>query len=351
MPGTPSSGIDIVIPNWNGRDMLDICLASLAAQHFSNFTVIVVDNGSEDDSVDFLKTRYPDVRIVAFSENTGFSAAVNAGIEAGNREWVLLLNNDIEMDPSCLQNLIREAAAEPDYHMFALKMISYHDRGILDGAGDGVLRGGVGYRLGTLEPVHERYDSKKEVFGACGGAALYRRSLFDSIGYFDTDFFAYLEDVDLNMRAVRAGFKCCYIPEAVVYHVGSATTGSKINETTVRLTTRNNMFVLCKNFPWALQLRFLPGILAYQFFWLLFVVKKRQVIAYMKGLCEAFPRMFEMGRRRDCRTNQKRLTNKQFGDIVLASERQVICSIMSRRAGLGKNNMLLKLYLTLLCRW
>jgi hypothetical protein len=342
-------GIDIVIPNWNGRQMLEICLPSLVAQHYPRARIIMVDNGSGDGSVDFVRTCFPDVHVVEFPENRGFSAAVNEGIRTGNNDWVLLLNNDTEMAPDCLDLLMREVSAEPEYKLFALKMVSFHDRSLLDGAGDGVLRGGVGYRLGTLEPDDEPYNCKKQVFGACGGAALYHRSLFETIGWFDEHFFAYLEDVDLNMRAVRAGFNCCYLPEAVVYHIGSATTGSKINEVTVRLTTRNNLYVICKNYSWTMFFRFLPALLIYQLFWLLFVVKKRQFIAYMSGIFQAFSGLRTVCRRDQRQGGSVRLTDREFGNRIIASEREVVNSIMSRRAGLGKNNLLLRAYLTLFC--
>lgn len=349
MTDTSSSGIDIVIPNWNGRQMLEICLASLVVQRYRNFRIIVVDNGSADDSVAFVKDHYPEVLLVELPENQGFSAAVNEGIKAGTNDWVLLLNNDIEMDSLCLEILMREAVAEPDYKLFALKMVSFHDRSILDGAGDGVLRGGVGYRLGTMEPDSERYNKKKQVFGGCGGAALYHRSVFDIIGCFDEDFFAYLEDVDLNMRAVRAGYKCCYIPEAIVYHVGSATTGSKFNRLTIKLTTRNNIFVICKNYSWTMFFRFLPALLVYQFFWFLFVLKKGQFIAYIEGLYGAIPYVVKMCKSSGRTDLPERLTSREFRRRIIDSERDVVLSIMSRRAGLGKKNKLLRMYLALFC--
>ncbi len=342
------TGFDIVIPNWNGRHMLEICLPSLYNQRFDNFTVIVVDNGSTDGSADYLRNNYPQVEVVELQENCGFSAAVNRGIEAGRREWVLLLNNDIEMAPNCLGHLSLQAASEPQIRMFALKMLSYADRTVLDGAGDGVLRGGVGYRLGTLEPDSGKYNLKREVFGACAGAALYHRTLFNRVGLFDEEFFAYLEDVDFNLRAVRAGIRCCYVPEAVVYHMGSATSGSKINKLTVRLTTRNNIFVICKNYSLSMLVRFFLPLLVYQFFWLVFVIKKGQLIAYISGIVEAIPRVAAMVRKRPPRHDVP-ISSAQFRAKIVASEREVIKSIMSRRAGEGKNNLLLSWYLSIFC--
>lgn len=342
------TGFDIVIPNWNGRRMLEICLPSLYNQSFDNFTVIVVDNGSTDGSVDYLRTNYSQVVVVELQENCGFSAAVNRGIEAGRREWVLLLNNDVEMAPNCLGCLSLQAVSEPQIRMFALKMLSYTDRTVLDGAGDGVLRGGVGYRFGTLEPDSEKYNLKREVFGACAGAALYHRTLFTNVGLFDEEFFAYLEDVDFNLRAARAGIRCCYVPEAVVYHMGSATTGSKINKLTVRLTTRNNIFVICKNYSLSMLVRFFFPLLVYQFFWLIFVIKKRQFIAYISGFLEAIPRIVTMVRKRPAQ-DDRTISSSQLRAKIVASEREVIKSIMSRRNGEGKNNMLLNWYLTIFC--
>ncbi len=342
------TGFDIVIPNWNGRHMLEVCLPSLFAQDFDDFGVIVVDNGSTDGSADYILANYPGVKVIQLTENCGFSGAVNRGIEAGTREWVLLLNNDIEMAPNCLTQLANQADSDPLIRMWALKMLSYSDRNVLDGAGDGVLRGGVGYRFGTLEPDSEHYSLKREVFGACAGAALYHRTLFDELGLFDEEFFAYLEDVDFNLRAARAGHRCCYVPGAVVYHMGSATSGSKINKLTVKLTTRNNIFVICKNYSFLMLIRFLPALLTYQFFWFLFVVKKRQFVAYMAGIVEAAPRVFGMIRKKP-RQHDTDISTALFCEKIVDSERDVVNSIMSRRSGEGKNNLLLRWYLAIFC--
>ena len=342
------TGFDIVIPNWNGRHMLEVCLPSLFSQNFDDFSVIVVDNGSTDGSTDYVLTNYPAVKVIELSENCGFSVAVNKGIEAGRRGWVLLLNNDIEMAPNCLAHLAMHADTEPQIRMWALKMLSYSNRTVLDGAGDGVLRGGVGYRFGTLEPDSQHYNLKREVFGACAGAALYHRTLFEELGLFDEEFFAYLEDVDFNLRAVRAGHRCCYVPGAVVYHIGSATTGSKINKMTVRLTTRNNIFVICKNYSLVMLIRFLPALLVYQFFWFLFVVKKGQFIAYINGIVQSVPSIARMIRKRP-RQHEKTISSSLFCGKIVDSEREVVKSIMSRRGGEGKNNVLLRWYLAIFC--
>ncbi len=276
-------GIDIVIPNWNGKKFLASCLDSLTAQTYQNVVVTVVDNGSTDSSVQFLREHYADVRVIAFSENKGFSAAVNAGITSGDSPFVFLLNNDTELAPDCLSRLIRATKTFKDEAFFSPKMLSYNERNVLDGAGDGFLRGGVGYRLGTMEADDKPYNQSRRVFGACGGAALYRRSMLETVGLFDEDFFAYLEDVDLNLRANRAGFRCRYVPEAIVYHIGSATTGSKINPLTVRLSTRNNFFVLIKNYPLSFFVRFFFFFFINHFFSFLFLATILQIFDFFKS--------------------------------------------------------------------
>ncbi len=341
--GTILPWIDVVIPNFNGRAMLADCLASLDRQTYRQWQVTVVDNGSDDDSVAYLRTNYPQVRLLAWATNAGFAAAVNAGIRAGSHPLVFLLNNDTELEQDCLEQLVRIAEVEGGFDYFAPKMLSYHQRDRLDGAGEGYLRGGAGYRLGTMELDGDCYDFPRQVFGACGGAALYRRALFTRIGWFDEDFFAYLEDVDLNVRANRAGCRCFYVPLARVYHIGSATTGSKFNELTIQLSSRNSLFVLAKNYPLALLLRFAPVIAIYQVCWLLFVIKKGQLRPYLAGICAALCGLAAM-RRKLAACQPTLLATDDFAVLLNQAERDAVDSIMRRRTALGKGNGLLQLY-------
>ena len=341
---TPHPHVDIVIPNFNGVQFLATCLRSLVRQTYPSFSIIVVDNGSVDKSLEFVREHYPFVHLISWPQNKGFSPAVNAGISAGNSPFVFLLNNDTELEADCLEQLVKTALLQDEYDFFAAKMISYHDRHILDGAGDGFLRGGVGYRLGTMENDDACYSRPGRVFGACAGAALYRRELFDAIGLFDEDFFAYLEDVDFNLRANSRAKKCYYVPAARVFHIGSATTGSKINSFTVRLSTRNNLNLLIKNYPLALFFRFGLALLIYQFFWLIFVVKKKQFSAYVSGVVEFVGNLPLMLKKRREVLAGVTLTADELSVIILAAERDVICSIMNRRQAQGKTNRLLSLY-------
>lgn len=336
--------IEVVIPNWNGIHLLVHCLDSLRQQTWQEFSVTVVDNGSIDDSVSVLERDYPEVKIIRFQENKGFSVAVNAGIRGAGAGWILLLNNDMEVEPDCLNMLKEHVERVSSYDFFALRMVNFHSRNLLDGAGDGILRGGVGYRLGTLEKYGPPYDTDREVFGACAGAALYNRQFFNKIGLFDEDFFAYLEDVDLNLRACLAGCRCLYISSAIVYHIGSATSGSKINPLTVRLSTRNNLLVLIKNYPLSLIFRFFPVIWIYQFFLLLYVLKKGNFLPYLQGMMQVISRIPQTLKKRRQILAGSTITAAELGNYLTSSEAQAIASIMARRTAEGKGTWLLSLY-------
>ena len=337
--------IDIIIPNWNGEHMLGDCLRSLSLQTFSGFRIIVIDNGSEDGSVALIKAEFPQVQVFKFDENRGFTIAVNRGISEGTAPWILLLNNDMEVAPDCLENLRLAIEKYQDYQFFALKMLNFHQRDLIDGAGDAVLRGGVGYRLGTMERDSDYYSIDRDTFGACAGAALYKRELFEEIGVFDADFFAYLEDVDLNLRARRRGMQCRYVASAVVYHIGSATSGSKINDLTIRLSTRNNFSVLLKNYSLWMFIRFLPSIIVYQLMWALFSSIKGMIVPYFKGIVQAVMTSPKFIRKRNVILHhRKNIPEKEFIAMISSAEQEAVNSIMARRKEAGKNNFLLLCY-------
>jgi GT2 family glycosyltransferase len=350
LTGNPS--FEIVIPNWNGAKMLGDCLNSLYGQSYQNFMITVVDNGSTDDSLAMLARDYPAVRVLSYAENRGFSAAVNAGIRKARAPWILLLNNDMEVEENCLLKLLEGIVDFPDADFFALKMYNFHNRELLDGAGDAMLRGGVGYRIGVMEHDGERYSFDRLCFGACAGAALYSRRFFERVGYFDEDFFAYVEDVDLNLRAARAGVCCVFLSQAKIYHIGSATSGSKFNELTIRLSTRNNINLMVKNYPSLLFLRFLPAIIIYQCLWLLFCIKKGVFVPWFRGVCEALsPRSLGLfyGKHSEQLADASRENLRLLGNRIVASEREAVTSIMARRNENGRSNRLLRLYLKLFC--
>jgi GT2 family glycosyltransferase len=238
-------------------------LPTVAAQRHTDFATLVVDNGSEDGTVDYLRTEWPDVGVLALPSNMGFAAAVNRGISATAGEYVALLNNDVELDPDWLGEVVAALDEHPDAASATPKLLSYHDRDVLDGAGDDLSWSGVCTRRGYRRPDVGQYEAPEEVFSACGGAALYRRSALERIGLFDEDFFAYLEDVDWGFRARLAGFGCRYVPSSRAYHMGGATT-DRIDGLGVYLRRRNLIALVLKNYPARSLLRHLPDLLLEQ---------------------------------------------------------------------------------------
>jgi GT2 family glycosyltransferase len=208
------------------------------------------------------------------------------------------LNNDTETDPRWLEALVRAAEAHPEAGLFATKLIDFHDRRLLDGAGDALRRSGLPYRLGHGEPDRGQYDKPGFVLSACAAAALYRRGMLDDVGLFDEDFFAYCEDGDLSMRAQLAGYRCLYVPEAVVYHIGSAST-RKRSPFAVRLGTRNGLCLLVKNLPAPLVPGLLPFVATGQFSRLVVAASTSTLGAHLEGLAGALrllPRMLKKRR-------------------------------------------------------
>lgn len=255
--------ISVIIPNWNGKCFLAVCLGSLRSQSFKDIEVIIVDNGSTDGSIEFIKDNYPETIIEQFSNNKGFSAAVNKGIKKSKGDYIFLLNNDTEVDKNCLLVLNNILDKDKEIGFCAVKMLYFNNRSIINDAGDIFSIYGIAHQRGKSERDKGQYNKRELIFGACAGAAIYRRELFDKIGLFDEDFFAYLEDVDFSFRAQLLGFKCLYVPEAVVYHIDGGTS-KKINNFSRFLTLRNSIYIIIKNFPLSPLIKFSPFLLASQ---------------------------------------------------------------------------------------
>ncbi len=278
--------LTVIIPNYNGNVFLESCFNSLEDQDYS-FEVIIVDNGSTDGSVGYIKENHPEFTLIENQDNLGFSRAVNQGIKASKTDYIFLLNNDVELEGGCIPNLVNCIRNDGAIFAVASKMVQYHDRSKLDDAGDEYTILGWTRKSGYGKSP-DQYTSEREIFSACAGAALYRRNLFDEIGYFDENFFAYMEDVDIGYRARIHGFKSVYCPEAVVYHRTSATSGSRYNEFKIRLAARNNVYVPFKNMPWPqLAVNFIFLLLGYLIKYIFFY-RKNQAKFYIEGLKEGF---------------------------------------------------------------
>jgi len=242
----PEETFSVIVPSWNGVQLLPACLESLRTQTYRNFEVLVVDNASADESVALVRQQYPEARLVALSENRGFTGAVNAGIAQAKGTFVALLNQDAEADPRWLAEMARAAQAHPEAGAIACKILLFDRRDYLHSAGDSYRQDGIPVNRGVWQRDEGQFDVETEVFGACGAAAAYRRHVLDEVGWFDESFFMYCDDVDLAWRQQLAGWRTVYTPRAIAFHHLSASGGGV---TASYYTGRNTIYVLAKNVP------------------------------------------------------------------------------------------------------
>jgi GT2 family glycosyltransferase len=245
--------ISVIVLNWNGEELLDVCLKTLLKQTYSNYEIICVDNGSKDASVPLVRRKFPEVRIIQLDENKGFTGGNAAGLQVATGEYIALVNNDTRADSGWLENLARPMRNDSKVGICASQLLIEGD-GRIYSAGDGVTTAGVGFSRG-LRQAPSSFLEPEDVFSACAGAVLYRRKMLNEIGFFDEEFFIYDEDTDLSFRARLAAWNCVYVPGATIYHVGSATT-VRLSDFHVYHHTRNLEFVWIKNMPLGLMLRF-----------------------------------------------------------------------------------------------
>ncbi|HIY01632.1 MAG TPA: glycosyltransferase family 2 protein [Candidatus Blautia faecipullorum] len=279
--------VSVIIPNFNGIAFLDSVLGSLEGQTTQNFEVILVDNGSSDGSCSFVAGSYPWVHILELPENFGFCRAVNEGIRASKAPYVLLLNNDTEVTEDFVEQMLAALKRHKNAFSCGAKMVQYHDRDKLDDAGNFYCALGWSYARGKGKDVHT-YKKEERVFAACGGAAIYRKRILEQIGCFDEEHFAYLEDIDIGYRARIYGYENWYAPEAVVYHVGSGTSGSRYNQFKTRYSSRNNIYLIYKNMPFLQILLNLPFLIAGFGIKLLFFAAKGMGREYLAGIKNGF---------------------------------------------------------------
>lgn len=277
----------IIIPNYNGLHFMKPCMDALDKQTSREFQILVVDNASADGSVEWMQKEYPEIPLMVLDQNYGFSGAVNRGIQAADTPYVILLNNDTEPEPEYVEELIKTMEADSRIFSASSKMIQLYHKDLIDDAGDLYNMIGWGFQRGVGQSSNG-YTKSCRIFSACAGAAIYRREVFETIGYFDELHFAYLEDIDVGYRAQIYGYKNVYCPTAKVYHVGSGTSGSKYNAFKVKLAARNSVYLNYKNMPFLqLLVNALPLALGYllkaQFFKGIGYAKE-----YREGLKEGF---------------------------------------------------------------
>ncbi len=259
--------ISVIVLNWNGKHFLSDCLGSLRRQTFRNFETILADNGSEDGSVDYVRSEFPEVRILQLKENLGFTGANIAAwqlVRTGAAEGlIVLLNNDTEAHPSWLEGLYKASQTFPNAGMFASKMIMFDERNRIENCGFAMSEIGFVIDLGRGEFDSPEWSYPRPVFGACAGAAAYRRGMLEDIGFLDNDFFMTAEDIDLSFRAQLRRYQCWMIPSAIVYHRYRGAM-RKFPTRQAFFAHRNSAFVYLKNMPTGLMLRFLPCRIFYE---------------------------------------------------------------------------------------
>lgn len=259
--------VTVIVVNWNNRDLLRECLFSLRRQTYTNFHIIVVDNGSRDGSLQMLDGEFGGFAyLIKNTRNFGFCRAVNQGIRASKSDYVALLNNDAEAHPAWLEEMVRAVERTNDIGMCAAKILKYDQPEIIDKVGHLMYPDGQNRGRGTGQVDRGQFDADEEAFFPDGCAALYRRAVFETAGMFDEDFFAYGDDAEMGMRARLAGWRTVYAPRAVVYHHHSQTLGAYSPEK-IFFVERNRLWLAIKLFPASLlwlnpyyaALRFLLG--------------------------------------------------------------------------------------------
>ncbi len=299
----------VIIVNWNGKRYLEECLSALLAQTCPPCEIILVDNGSHDGSVDFVKERFPQVRMIENDENLGFAAGNNVAIRVAQGDYIVTLNNDTRAEPDWLEELIKVVETDPRIGMCASRMLFYYHPGVLNSTGISLNMAGIAWdrRGGERDDGLER--EPVEIFGPCAGAALYRREMLDEIGLFDEDFFAYHEDVDLAWRARSRGWRCMYSPRAVVYHVHSGT-GMEGSAFKNRLLGRNKIWTMVKNYPSPHIFLFLPLIAFYDLATTFYGLLKRQDASPLRGRLASLGLLRQMLRKRQ--EIQRKRTSSEF---------------------------------------
>lgn len=252
MPNNSLPTISIILLNYNGRTILETSIPSILKQSYQDFEVILVDNGSTDKSLAFVQDKYPQIKKILRSPYNSFSVANNLGIKNAVGKYIFILNNDVELDANCLEELMHRVKNSDDcVGMWATKILNFYHRNIIDNTGLLIYPDGLSRGRGRLEENKEQYDKIEEICFPSGCAGLYKKEMLDEVGYFDEDFRFYVEDSDLGFRGRLAGWKCLYAPKAIVYHMYSVTHG-KYTPIKAFHVERNRLWFALKLYPWPL---------------------------------------------------------------------------------------------------
>lgn len=308
MPAAPL--VSVVIVSWNSELHLPTCFSALERQTFQDFEIILVDNGSTKSFEGVLPVSCSVVKRLEL--NLGFAAGNNIGACLARGQWLAFLNSDAFPEPNWLENLLHATEQNPQYTIFSSRQLQYHSPERLDGAGDSYHITGLAWRRYYNRPVADFGNVTEEVFSACPAAALYSREEFLQVGGFDEDYFSYFEDVDLGFRLRINGAKCLYVPDAVVHHVGSASTGKR-SDFSVYYGYRNMIWTFFKNMPFPYLWLFMPVHLGAVLFFAVYLTYRKQGKAIWSAIFDAFRGMPKLlAKRKAIQKNRKAHT----GDLI-----------------------------------
>jgi len=307
--------VSIIVVNWNGESFLKDCLGALSKQTYLNYEIILADNGSSDRSVCLTKENFPQVKIVTLNENKGFTGGNAAGLEVAQGHYVALVNNDARADKTWLENLLQPMLRDRSIGICASKLI-FENSPILNSAGDGITTAAVGFNRGLGKDLG-LFNRADLVFSACGAAVLYRRQMLDDIGFLDEDFFLYDEDTDLSFRAQLAGWKCAYVPTALVHHRSNATS-VRLSDTHVYYHARNLEFVWIKNMPGRLMWRFAHHKLIQEIGAFCYLcLRHGKWRAFFRAKRDAFRMASLMWRKRKRIQSKRRVSNRYIRSLLV----------------------------------
>lgn len=326
--------VSVIIPSCDRPDILRCCLQSLQAQSWLDFEVVVADNGHAPSDASAMCKEFPLVRWLKLTRHCGFAAAGNAGASVASGRWLAFLNDDTEPSRRWLEALMDAVNRNPEVAIFSSKLTSLRAPDLLDDVGTALTRGGHAFKVGYGEPDCGQYEEERYVFGACFAAALVRRDVFWAAGALDESFVTYQEDVDFCFRAQLMGHRCLYIPEAVVGHRGGGTTGGRRSAETIRLSTRNGIWVLAKNVPTALLTRFTPNIVLEWLKYFVVSLIRGQAIPYVRGTWEGVRRWGAFRRLGDTARRQAISSNRELESLMRQGERDVEAWQRRRTRGL-----------------
>jgi GT2 family glycosyltransferase len=316
--------VAIAIPSLHRPDLTARCLEVIQHQTMpaAEWEVVVIENEAQPDSI--LPDPLPaNTRRIELPANEGTTGSINRAVVATESRYVLLLNNDVELQPDYLEKLVRALDADSKLGFATGKLLRATQRTHLDGAGDAMLLAGAAYRLGHFDRDDGQYDRVTAVLSGCGAAVLYRREVFELCGRLDEDFFAYLDDLDLALRAQLLGHAGIYLPNAVAYHVGSATLGDVLHPRIVEYLTRNQIYLLAKDYPRSVFWRLLPRIAVYQGLWLIYATRKHAFAAWLRGSWAGLRGWGRMRRKRRELLVKRRISDDDFLARLRESERQI----------------------------